>query len=183
VTAPDPIAAPYTRDSFTLDGNIRSPGLAILRSGGNQHEDIQDMGQPLTRGKNTLVRATDNIVAEYEIRLWLPEHFTAWDTFEAMLFEGKSRTPNPRTYTFIDPRVPRLTMVIVEDIGPEMIVARGGPWYHTVKFHQWQRIRMYGGPAQAPKNPVEQAIESLSAQNRALDQQLAAAQAAAKQGK
>ena len=183
MSTPDPITSPSTRNYFTLDNSIRSPGIAILKSGGNQHEEIQDVGQPLTRGKNTIVRSTANIVATYEIRLWLPEHFPAWDIFEAILFEGKSRTPRPRSYAFADPRVPRLTKAIVEDIGPEMIVARGGPWFHTVEFHQYNAVRQYGGPVQAPKTPVEKAIESLSAENKALNNQLAAALAAARQGK
>jgi len=177
----DPISSPSTHDVFVLEGNIVCPGVAIITSGGSQKEDVQDMQQPLTRGANTIVRATKNVVVTYEIRLWTSDHFTAWNAFEAMLRDGKGRTP-PRSYTFSDPRLPWLSKVIVEEIGPEMKIARGGPWKHDVTFHEWKRIRAYGGAVQAPKTQAQIDIANLTTENAGLNKQLAAAQKAAAAG-
>ena len=178
----NPIQNPASRDIFTLDGKFTCPGVAKIKSGGNQHVTVQDMGQPLTTGKNTLVRSVENIVVTYEIRLWTLADFAAWDTFEAMLAEGKARYPTPRSYVFGDLRIPRLTKVIVEDIGPEMVIARGGPWAHDVTFHQWSRVKQAGGAVRPPATAAQIEIASLTADNGALNNQLAAAQAAARAG-
>ncbi len=109
---------PRMRDFFTLDGE-RSPGRAKISSGGEDKEDIQDVGQALTKGKNTIVRSSENPVITYELFMWEIGHLQTWDRWEKMLLEGKARTPNPRVYTFRDLRARWIQRVIYQSMAPE----------------------------------------------------------------
>ncbi len=147
------LTTPRNYDRFTLDGD-ESPGLSEITSGGERKIEIVDQGQPLTRGKNTVVRSVENIVITWGFKLGIGETaaareatFTKRDAWIAMLEEG-ARRAKPRVYTLKDPRAPWLTRVCLQGFKPQGVIAPGGPWDWQLVMHEYNRVKPYGGPLQ-----------------------------------
>lgn len=178
----DPITNPKTRDFYTLDGVI-SPGQVELTSGGERDLSWQKQQGVLTVGASTILRYEEIAEVEFTHRLWQPAQFVAFDVFATMLIAAVNVRP-VRAWVIGCERLKHcgITAVSLRLIGPEL-GNRGGPFTRKVKLIAYKRPKPFGGAAQAPKNAVEQAIVNLGAENRNLDQQLAAAQKAARAGK
>jgi hypothetical protein len=175
-----PLESPASFDVFLLDGEASPP--CVILSGGERVIEINDQGQPLTIGANSVVRMVKNITVTYGFKLWKPEHFALKTRWEAMLEAGGLKT-NPRVYSLIDERVRYLKRVFYEGQTPQGVDAPGGPWNWKITLHEWKRIAVQLGPVRAPQNAVERAIQDVSAQNATLNWQLAAMQARQKAGK
>lgn len=176
----NPITTPNAFDFFMIDGDF-CPGLSKIISGGGKKLKVEDQGQPLTMGANTVVRLVENTVVTYGFKLWLPYHFEQRDKWQAMFLANGSRY-NPKVYNIIDPRVPWLKKVIYEDVQPQGNEAPGGPWTWTITLHEWNRMKVAGG-AVRPKSALEQAIEDTSKANAVLNKELEAMKAKTKAGK
>lgn len=173
------ITTPRLYNWFTLDGD-RSPGLAVITSGGDRKIEIVDQGQLLTRGKNTVIRSIENIVVTYGFKLGIGDSdaqreadFTKRDAWIAMLEEG-SRRAQPRVYKLVDLNMPWLTRVCLQGFKAQTPLAPGGPWDWQLVLHEYNRIKAFGGPLrptteQGARNAV------LSAEASALSKQVDAA--------
>lgn len=145
MSAPSVLESPQSYDYFTLNGE-RSPGIAKITSGGGRKVVIEDQGQFLTFGKNSVVRNRENAVLTYSFKLWLPGHFDTKRRWQAM-FEAGSNKVNPTPYAFQDLNVnPAITKVIFEDENPQQPDAPGGPWQWVIVLHEYKRIKKAGGP-------------------------------------
>lgn len=168
MSAPSVLEAPQTRDYFMLNGE-RSPGIAKITSGGGRKVVIEDQGQPLTFGKNSVVRGRANMVITYGFKLWLPAHFAQKLRWQAM-FETGSNTLNPVPYKFVDLEIPNVSKVIYEDEDPQKPASPGGPWDWTVTLHEYRRVKRAGGPI-IPL-PYDDFAKRLTAENNAKQTQL-----------
>lgn len=149
------LTTPTRYDWFTLDGD-RSPGIAVITSGGERKVEIVDQKQPLTRGANTVVRSIENIQISYGFRLGIGNDaasreadFAKRDAWIAMLEEG-TRRPQVRVYKLADPNVPWLTRVCLQGFKPQTPLAPGGPWDWQLVLHEYNRVKPFGGPLQPP---------------------------------
>lgn len=161
-------------DYFTLSILGRSPGVCKIISGGGHKVKIEDQGQPLTLGANSVVRQLPNIVTTWGFRLWRPEHFKARDRWRDTLIVNGAKQ-NPQVYDIVDLRAPNLKRVIYEEQDPQDNEKPGGPWTWKLTLHQYSRLAPYGGPVKAPQTLVEKALVETGAANAALQKQLDAA--------
>ena len=175
---------PTLYDWFTLDGD-RSPGIAVITSGGERKIEIADQGQLLTRGKNTVVRSVENIVVTYGFKLGIgfsaaerQANFAKRDAWIAMLEEG-TRRAQPRVYTLRDLNMPWLTKVCLQGFSPQTPLAPGGPWDWKLTLHEYNRIKPFGGPLKPPitGNAIAAASAQRDAALKALDNAVAAGKA------
>lgn len=134
---------PSAYNTFMLDGQ-RCPGISVP-SGGEAKEKIDDQRQPLTTGANTVVQFSENEVVTYTLTLWEIGHLQAWNAWEAMFLDGRSRRP-PRVYSIVDLRASWLKKVVFQSMGMQAVENPGGPWTRTLVLHAWKRIKPYGGP-------------------------------------
>lgn len=149
---PSVLVTPGQYDVFVLDIG-QSPGISVLTDGARKI-DINDQGQLLTLGKNTVVRARENVVATYDFKLWEPEHFATRDAW-IDIFESGSKTQPPRIYTIRDLRMPWVSKVIYQGMKPQGVDKPGGPWNWQLTLHEYVRVKPFGGPI----------VESLRAQD------------------
>lgn len=177
---------PRARDFFTLDGD-QSPGLATIISGGERKIEIVDQGQPLTLGKNTVVRSIENIVITYGFKLGIGKTdedraatFKKRDTWIAMLEEGARRRP-PRVYKLSDLNCPWLTRVCLQGFKPQTALAPGGPWDWALTLHEYNRVKPFGGPLK-PTTEQGKRNAALNTENEGLSKTLVARRAARKAG-
>lgn len=175
MSAPTVRERPTAYDFFTLDGE-RSPGIAIITSGGNRKEKIQDQQQPLTTGANTVVQGSENSVITYQLQLWEIGHLQTWRRWESMFLAGRKQRPNPRVYTIVDLNVSWLTKVIYEDMTPQKPEKPGGPWTRTLVLHEYNRVKPYGGPI--VPGFLDKQLAAQGAVNAGLQKQLIGLQAA-----
>lgn len=176
----NPLNNPNSFDIFTLDG-VKSPGLSKIKSGGDRAQEWQDQKAPGFAGAFTVFRGEALTKISYDIELWLPEHFAAWDKFVAMLNEGKDRRPNPRVYTLVDLRVAHnnVTTVSYAEIGSQTNPSPG-KWVYSLVLKENKKRKPIGGPILGPKNANEKAIEAANAEVKGLTAQRDAAFAAAR---
>ena len=178
----DPYSTPELYDFYTLD-YIQAPGISWVESGGERAEEFQDQPVPMTTGATTLFRFEPNGNITYTHKLWRKEHFSAWESYVAMLIEGKNRRPQPRVYVLADARLEdvQMTTVSYQLMGPRM-VRRGGETLIKLTFKEVRRQKPYGGAAAVPTG-LEGKIKELSAEADALNQRLEAAKRGARAGK
>lgn len=176
-----PLTNPEAFDIFTLDG-VKSPGLSKIKSGGDRPHDWQDQRAPGYAGAFTVDRGELLTRIVYEIKLWLPEHFEAWEPWVAMLTEGKERRP-PRRYTLVDLRTVhnKIRTVSYGNVGPQM-QGGSGEWLYEVTLKEIQRRKPIGGAVGA-KSELEKDIAARSARIAVKLDQAKAALAAARAGK
>lgn len=180
------LTSPKDFDFFTLDGD-RSPGLAVITSGGDRKIEIADQGQLLTRGKNTVVRSIENIVVTYGFRLGLgataadrEASFKKRDAWIAMLEEG-ARRASVRVYSIVDLNMPWLKKVCLQGFKPQTPLAPGGPWDWQLVLHEYNRIKPFGGPL-APTTVQGAKNAALNKEAADLSKQIAARQSARRAG-
>jgi hypothetical protein len=179
MSSPTVLQSPHAFDFITLSELGRSPGFIESFEGGGRRIEIQDQGQLLTLGANSVVRMVKNRVVTYHFRLMTVDDFATRDRWLAALESNGKRT-NPKVYTITDLAIPTLKRVIYEGEDPQKKVRPGGPWDWTLILHEWNRIAPYGGPVKPPQTATERAIADLSAQNAALQKQLDATKKGAK---
>lgn len=174
MSTPSVLELPSARDYFRLNGETSMP--AILTSGGEAADKIEDQGQLLTRGASTIDRQVLNATLTYKLRMWLPGHFTVRDRWAAMFLAGRLTNP-VRAYDFGDLRAPWISKVIFEKLGPEEAEKPGGPYFHMLTLHQYVRVKAAGG-AVKPTDALDATLKSNEAQIKALSGALAAAKGA-----
>ena len=173
----NPIEDPSLYNYFTLDGE-RSPGLAVLESGGDRGQKWENQQAPGFAGAITIFKGEEISKVSYQIVLWEVAHFAAWEAFAATLRAGAKKRP-PRVYALSDPAVAHseIKAVSLANLGP---LKKIGPskWAYVVEFTEYRKPKAAGGPIKPAQNEQEKANEALNAENKALEKQLAAAQAA-----
>ena len=175
-----PLTNPQSYDVFTLDGKA-SPGLSRIKGGGNRAEEWQDQRAPGFAGAFTVFRGEQLTKISYDLELWMPEHFAAWDQWIAMLSEGKDRRPNPRLYTLVDLRTAHNKVVTVSYAEVSaMLNPSPGKWVYSVDLKEVKKREPIGGPILGPRDPNEKAIVDATAKRDALAAQRDAAFAAAR---
>lgn len=178
MSAPTVIEQPRDFDVFYLDAD-KCPGRAIITSGGERRDKIQDQQQPLTAGANTVVQYAENAVLTYQIYMWELAQLQKWQTWEAMFLTGRKRKPNPRVYGLTDLNVSWITRVIFESMAPQKNEKPGGPWTRTLVLHEYNRVKPYGGPI--VPGFLDKQLAAQTATNAALQKQLTGLQAGATQ--
>jgi hypothetical protein len=178
----DPYSTPADYDVYTLD-YVQAPGISWVDSGGERAEEFQDQQVPMTTGATTLFRFEPNGEITYTHKLWLRSHFPAWESFVAMLIEGKDRRPQPRVYTIADRRLEdvQMTTVSLKSIGHRQ-VRRGSETLVKVTYKEVRRQKPYGGAA-SPRDALNPIIEGLSASSADKSARLEAMRKAARAGK
>lgn len=176
-----PLDSPEMFDLIFLDGT-RSPGLCIRTGGGERKQKWEAQQAPMFAGAYVIFRGEEISTLEVRFELWLPEHFTAWKAFAAMLRAGAKKRP-PRVYALTDLTVEdsEIKQVALASIGRQEKLAPG-KWGYTVTFTEYRKPKPIGGPL-APKSDRDKKIEALNDENKALAVQLAAAKAAARANK
>ncbi|MFT3773015.1 MAG: hypothetical protein QM820_47130 [Minicystis sp.] len=177
----DPIRNPTAYDFFTIDG-VKSPGVSRIKSGGDRAENWQNQQAPGFAGAFTVFRYEEISKLTYEIDLFSTEQFAEWETFVAMLNEGKDRRP-PRVYTLVDLRVAhnKITSVAYASVSALQQPTPGeAKWTFEVTFTEYRKRKPTGGPVQPPRNSIETKIDELNKDNAALTKQRDAAFAAAR---
>lgn len=180
----NPIQNPGGYDYFTLDG-VKSPGVSRIKSGGDRAENWQNQQAPGFAGAFTVFRYEEISKVTYEIVLLSQDQFAAWETFVAMLNEGKDRRP-PRVYTLVDLRVAhnKITSVAYASASALQQPTPGeAKWIFEVTFTEYKKRKPTGGPVQPPRNSIEQKIDALNKENQALTKERDAAFAAARRGR
>ncbi|KYG11408.1 hypothetical protein BE21_57500 [Sorangium cellulosum] len=174
----NPLDTPDAFNFFTVDG-LRSPGLALLTSGGNREDEFVHQQSPMLAGAYTVFRGQKNSSVTYQIQLWTTEHFEAWKAFVEALKAGRKKRP-PKVWRLADQRVAHndILTVSVGNIGAQMKI---GPtkFAYEVTFIENRKRKPWGGPAKPPKNKWEERVVRQEAENNALREQLAAAKKAA----
>jgi hypothetical protein len=176
--ATSPLQSPEQYDYITLDG-VKSPGLCIRSSGGERKQKWENQQAPGFAGAFTVFRGEEISTIEYQFQLWEPEHFIAWDSFVATLRAGQKKRP-PRVYDLVDLTIDHneIKQVAAVSIGRQ---EKLGPtkWGYTVAFTEYRKRKPIGGvPLPKGKTEIEQKIERLNSENKALGQQLDARLAA-----
>lgn len=179
----NPIEDPGLYNYILLSGT-RSPGLAELESGGERSLKWENQQAPGFAGAISICKGEEISEVSYRFTFWKVEHFTAWETvFAPMLRAGMKKRP-PRVYELSDPAVSHneIKAVAGANVGP---LKKIGPskWAVVVKFHEYRKPKATGGPIKPAQTAQEKENEALNADNKALDKQLAAMQAAKASGK
>lgn len=178
----NPIQEPTLYDYITLSGT-RSPGLCVLEGGGDRSQKWDSQQAPGFAGAITIFKGEEIGEVSYQFILWKVEHFKAWDDFAAMLRAGTKKRP-PRVYDLSDPAVSHneIKAVAVASVGA---MKKIGPskWGPVVKFTEYRKPKPTGGPIKPAQTAQEKENEALNTENKALDKQLAAMQAAKAAGK
>ncbi len=184
MAAPNPITHPRLFDSFSLDGKRAPGGLARIKNGGNRAMEYQEAQTPGEVGANLILRFQHVSRITYGIELWTKEHFDTWNPWIADIMAGKDLRPNPRVYKLQDARVAhnKINLLVFTECSSLLDLAPG-KWCYEVSFGEKPKQKRIGGPVKAPANSVEAKIAALGAENKALDAQLAALNAAKKGGK
>ena len=179
--AADPLDNPTIYEHPTLEG-VPIPGTRVVRlQGGDRDMKVEQQQQPGFAGAFTVVRGEEMALMTYRIecadkasrdavRAWLP----------AMRAAQKARSGGyfkPTAFRFSDPAIEHneVKSVVVKTIGGWERTEKSNLWSVTVTFAEWKkRIPVGGGAAPRAKNEIEQKIEDLNNQNKALEKQLAA---------
>lgn len=180
MSIPSVLVTPGAYNYFTLDIG-QSPGIATITSGGDRKIEIADQGQPLTLGKNTVVRSRENVVVTYGFKLWTTADFATRDNWIA-IFEAGSQSQPPRVYTITDLNIPWLKRVIYQGAGPQKPKAPGGPWDWELTLHEYVRVKPFGGPI-LPPDADDKTLNAIGAAIVTQQARLAAAVAASKRTK
>lgn len=183
MAAPNPITNPRLFDKFTLDGNPAPGGVTRIKSGGNRAMEYQEAQTPGEAGANLILRFQHVSRITYLIECWTKAHFAAFDVWIAGIMSDKDLRP-PRVYKLQDMRVAhnRINLLVFTECSAQQELAPG-KWGYEVSFGEKPKRKAIGGAVKAPANAVEAKIAALSAENKALDGQLAALNAAKKGGK
>lgn len=131
----DPFSNPQAWDSVRV-GQTSSPGIALVGEVKRKHEWDVKKGKG-TFGSTTTFVGRPPANASVEFLLWLPSHFTAWDTFRALL----KYDPTKKAVQAVDVYHPAwadvdFKSVVTESIGS--IVHKGKGLYSiTVDFLEY----------------------------------------------
>jgi hypothetical protein len=174
----NPIENPSIYNYFLL-GGVRSPGLATIESGGDRAMKWENQQSPLTAGAITIFKGEEISKVSYTLTLWTPEHFTAWDAFASMLRAGSKKRP-PQVWDLVDPALlhAEIKSVALATLSPAPKKVAPSKWTVSVEFTEYRKPKPSGGPVKPAQNEQEKANEALNNDNKALEQQLAAAKAA-----
>ncbi|MFS8068766.1 MAG: hypothetical protein ACMG6S_20590, partial [Byssovorax sp.] len=98
--------------------------------------------------------------------------------FAAMLRAGTKKRP-PRVYELFDAAVAHneIKAVSVANVGPLKKIAPS-KWAVVVKFTEYRKPKASGGPIKPAQTEQEKLNEALNTENKALEKELAAKQAA-----
>lgn len=102
--ATNPLQNPRVFNKIIL-GNLESPGLCELKSGGDREMEIQISNFPGTTTKIANTKGENLIPLTYEFQLWTNAHFQAWEPFVAMLNRARLAKPRPEVLSIVDPRL------------------------------------------------------------------------------
>lgn len=172
------LKSPRSFDKFTLDGSI-SPGDCVIASGGGKKVEIVDQGQPLTTGKNTIVRSIENVVVTYGFKLYSQADIDQRDAWIAMLLAGTLTRP-VRVYKIVDNNALWIKRVCFEAFNPQTPLAPGGPYDWSITLHEYNKVKPFGGPLKPPVtgNAIADATKARDSALNALNAAVAAQAAA-----
>lgn len=86
-------------------GELESPGLCELKSGGDREMEVQISNFPGTTTKIANTKGENLIALTYEFQLWTKNHFELWGPFFEMLDKARLNKPRPSVLAIIDPRL------------------------------------------------------------------------------
>jgi hypothetical protein len=174
-----PFEVPEIYNAPTLDG-IAMRGLWKITSGAERITKLEQVQSPQYAGAFTIVRLEEMVNLEYKVEVITNDDYKWLQTMLQVFRQGqKLRAPKgPRTYKLEDPTIAHLEVRLVglskltklEHVGK-------GKHVTTIGFGEWKKKVPFGGPPAArPKTELEQKIEELNAENKALATQLATQQ-------
>lgn len=142
----NPVDLPEVYDDFPIAG-LSSPGRAKVS------QAAQSFDWDVKKGKGSsgaTVTYQGRAPAEFEVAfyLWLPEHFSAWKTYSAVLTKGQADSKNIAALDVSHPYLAQLGIksVVVKSVG-QLEPQRDGDTLHvaTVKFIEYVKPKASGG--------------------------------------
>lgn len=172
----NPIETPSVYNYYLL-GGVRSPGLAVIDSGGDRTQKWENQQAPGFTGQVTIFRGEEPSKVSYTHTLWTKEHFDAMDSFLATLRAGTKKRP-PQVYDLSDPALSHneIKSVAVATIGA-LKKASASKWTIQIEYTEYRKLKAAGGAVKPAQTDQEKENEALNNQNKALEKELAAKQA------
>jgi hypothetical protein len=193
-----PIQSPLSYDKFRLvegKDTLYCPGV-VPPDGAKldpRAVEIQDMQQPGFAGSVALQKLEKIWTGTYRYRMWTQQEYIDDKVFikilRAGMKKGQSATGpfgsgrRARVWRLSDPRIAELDIVFVtvEHIGT--LEPKGaGKWEREIKFHEWKKpiqLPLLKVEATAADKEADRLIALQVAENKALQEQLAALKKAA----
>ena len=170
-----PFEVPRAYDTIALDG-VPLRGLVKLTGGGERIQKIEQVQAPGYLGAFTIIRLEEMITIDYSIEVWTNEDYNWLRTFLQVLRQGmKLRPPRgPRVYELQDLSIEHLDIKRVA-VGKLTPIKHLGKGKHgtIIGVGEWKKkVPIGGAPSALPKSPVEQEVERMNAENKALAAQL-----------
>ncbi len=156
------LGSPPAQDFIVLAGK-RSPGLAVVRGGGDPRTWDIRAGYGLT-GATIVYTGAGLATFEVDIFLWENAHWPAWDLFAKATLEQPAPVRNPTSLSIQHPvlnKAPlRINQVVVEDPGAFEQDDEGGLWRTTIKFIAYRKavpvlVKPFEGPPGVKTNVAE----------------------------
>lgn len=174
MTTPFQIPAAY--DTIVLD-TVPMRGLWKRAGGGERVQKIEQVQAPGYLGAFTIARLEEMVTLDYEVEVITDADY-AWLKTTLQVFRQGMKLRPPK-----GPRVYKIQDLTVEHCEVDKVVCgRLTPIKHLGKgkhstfitFAEWKKKVPTGGPPAArPKTDVEQEVERMNAENKALEKQLA----------
>ena len=177
---PTPIDAPAAHDVFKLD-QILSPFTRIVECNGREYK-WQEQQAPGFSGAFVVFRGEALVSVTYGIEIIDRPGFAKKDVLLAYVAAAaKKRAPQGMRLSDLrlaEMRIPQVALARL----PWMETIEPGHWVYKIKFQEYKRLQLAGGPMQAPRNAFEQKIaaaqDELKGAQANADAALAAARAA-----
>lgn len=172
-----PFEVPELYNAPVLDG-LPMRGLWKIVGGAERITKLEQVQSPQYAGAFTIVRLEEMVNLEYRVEVITNDDYKWLQTMLAVLRQGQKLRPpkGPRTYKLEDPTIAHLEVRLV-GVSKLTKLEHVGKGKHAtiIGFGEWKKKVPFGGPPVArPKSEIEQQIEKVNAENKALQDQLAA---------
>ena len=172
-----PFEHPEVFNAPVVDGAAMR-GLWKIASGAERVTPVQQVQSPQYAGAYSIVRIEEMVSIEYRVEVITLDDYRWLQAMLAVFRQGQKLRPpkGPRTYKLEDPTIAHLDVRLVTVSKLTKIEHLGkGKHATTIGLSEWKKKVPFGGPPAArPKSEVEQEIERMNSENKALEQQLAA---------
>ncbi len=170
-----PFEVPELFNAPTLDG-IAMRGQWKLVSGAERVTKLEQVQSPQFAGAFTIVRLEEMVSLEYRVEVITNDDYKWLQTMLQVFRQGQKLRPpkGPRTYKLEDATIAHLEVRLV-GVSKLTKIEHVGKGKHVtvIGFGEWKKKVPFGGPPAArPKSEIEQKIEQINAENKALATQL-----------